>query len=119
VSAFGVVSVVALELVVPLGVDDVADELLLGDVELGDVELDESVLALALDDGAEGVVAADDDEAGGVDGVTTVVELEEDGGVEAVPGAASWRCWHAPSASSKLAATTVWIRRIMVELLCK
>lgn len=101
-------SVLALELVLPGLVAEADDDVLLGGVELGEVELDLSVLAvLELELGAvDGDVLADDDEDGGVVGTTTVDELEA-GGADDVPGAASWRCWQAPNASSRLAATAV------------
>lgn len=57
----------------------------------------------------------DDDTGGGAGGVTTVVdELAPGVVVEPVAGGESWRCWHAPSASSTLAATAVRIGRFIV-----
>lgn len=76
------------------------------------------VVPAALDDvepdGAmdEGAVVVDDelDDAGG--GVTVVDEDDEAGGDDGA-GAASWRCWQAPSANNALTAAAVMSRRFI------
>jgi hypothetical protein len=94
-------------------------ELAPDDVPLGAPEGLPVVPDELLDEESDGVVEGDvlddaDDEAGGVGGVTTVVDELDDGGVvDVVDGGVS--CfWQAASASRTLAATAVRIGRFIV-----
>jgi hypothetical protein len=97
------------EVVDPDGELVVLDDEAAGGVE-GDVVVVDELVDVSLLPGV--VVVDEDEEAGGAGGTTTVVELEL-GGVARVVESAGVCCWQAPSASSRLAATAVIVRRVI------